>query len=76
MSSLHVDALLLISLLKRYEKSRVIGPLHTGGPAAVDYNGTHIATCVGEEVIVTRLSDGEKLHRLVTVSLYFLFFCS
>ncbi|KAH8120064.1 WD40 repeat-like protein [Phellopilus nigrolimitatus] len=47
-----------------YEKSRVVGPLHTGGPVAISSDGLHIVTCVGEEAVLTRLSDGQELRRI------------
>ena len=52
----------------RYEKSREIGPLHTGGPVTVSYDGSHIVTCVEEIVVLTRISDGEQICRYVSVS--------
>lgn len=44
-----------------YEKARAIGPLHTGGPVSVSEDGSHIFTCVGEQVVLTRVVDGYEL---------------
>lgn len=46
----------------------MIGPLHTGGPVTVTTDGLHIVTCVGEEAVLTRLSDGQELRRFTAVS--------
>ncbi|OCB85639.1 WD40 repeat-like protein [Sanghuangporus baumii] len=52
----------------RYEKARVIGPLHTGGPVALASDGRHVITCVGDEALLTRLSDGTELRRFIADS--------
>lgn len=51
-----------------FTKARVIAPLHTGGPVAVTSDEAHLATCVGDEVVLTRLKDGQVLSRLPCVS--------
>ncbi|EJD03826.1 WD40 repeat-like protein [Fomitiporia mediterranea MF3/22] len=51
-----------------YEQSKVIGPLYTGGPVALASDGLHIISCVGEEALLTRLSDGQELRRFITDS--------
>lgn len=56
-----------ISSFHRFEKSRVIGPLHTGGPLAVTPDGLQIVTCVGEEVVLTRVEDGVQICRFAGV---------
>ncbi|KAI5121299.1 hypothetical protein M0805_003768 [Coniferiporia weirii] len=55
-------------LKTHYEKSRVIGPLHTGGPVAITQDGLYIVTCVAEEAVLTRLSDGLEIRRFVADS--------
>ena len=51
-----------------YEKVRAIGPLHTGGPVSVSEDGSHILTCVGEQVVLTRVADGHELRKFNAVS--------
>ncbi|TFY75911.1 hypothetical protein EWM64_g8099, partial [Hericium alpestre] len=48
-----------------FKKARVIAPLHTGGPVAVTADGQRLVTCVGEEAILTDLSQGLEICRFV-----------
>ena len=47
-----------------YEAERVIQPVYTGGDAALDRDGQILATCLGEEALLTNLSTGELLARI------------
>ncbi|KAH6917021.1 U3 small nucleolar RNA-associated protein [Coprinopsis sp. MPI-PUGE-AT-0042] len=51
-------------LKKAFKKARTIAPLYTSGPAATTSDGGLLATCVGEEVIVTNVSTGGEWCRL------------
>ena len=50
-----------------YDRQRVIGPLHTGGPVGLTPDGTRVITCVGEQVVLTDIQSGRELCRLVGV---------
>ena len=45
----------------RFKKSRVIAPLHTGGPVALSSDGTRLFTCVDTEAHMTDASDGREM---------------
>ena len=55
----------------RFEKSRVIAPLHTSGPFTVSNDGSRLFTCVGEEAILTHVETGTEICRFKGVSYYF-----
>ncbi|KZO96248.1 WD40 repeat-like protein [Calocera viscosa TUFC12733] len=44
-----------------FKKSRVLGPLHTGGPVALTADGSRIVTVVGEEARLTSVRTGEVI---------------
>ncbi|KZT57066.1 WD40 repeat-like protein [Calocera cornea HHB12733] len=44
-----------------YRKSRVVGPLHTGGPIALTADGGRLITVVGEEARLTAVQSGETV---------------
>ncbi|TFK30941.1 U3 small nucleolar RNA-associated protein [Coprinopsis marcescibilis] len=50
-------------LKKAFKKARVIAPLYTSGPVALTSDGKLLATCVGEEVVLTDISTGGELCR-------------
>ena len=52
------------SLTTTFEPERVIQPIYTGGDVALDRTGHILATCLGEEVIITELSTGDFLARI------------
>jgi len=52
-----------------FEPSRVIQPIYTGGAVATSDNGKVLATCLGEEVLLTDLTTGAHLARIEGVSL-------
>lgn len=51
-----------------FEPERVIQPIYTGGGVALDRNGQILATCLGEDVVLTDLHNGEQLARVEGVS--------
>ena len=61
------------TISRSFERKKVIGPLHTGGPVALASDGQHVITCVGEEALLTRLGDGTELCRFLAVRKYFLY---
>ena len=54
-----------------FEPSRVIQPIYTGGSVALSENGRMLATCLGEEALLTHLGTGEHLARTEGVSAYY-----
>ena len=50
-----------------FKKGRVIAPLYTGGPVSVSHDGRMLATCVGEEAILTDLEEGRQIARFAGV---------
>ena len=51
-----------------YEVDRVIQPIYTGGAVGLDGRGRILATCLGEEAVLTDLKNGESLARVEGVS--------
>ena len=51
-----------------FEPSRVIQPIYTGGSVALSEDGKILATCVGDEALLTNLDTGEHLARIEGVS--------
>ena len=51
-----------------FEPSRVIQPIYTGGSVALSEDGKLLATCLGEEALLTHLETGEHLARIEGVS--------
>lgn len=51
-----------------FEPSRVIQPIYTGGSVALSEDGRVLATCVGEDALLTDLSTGAQLARVEGVS--------
>lgn len=47
-----------------YEAEKVIQPMYTGGDVALDSEGKILATCLGEEALLTDLSTGDTLARI------------
>jgi U3 small nucleolar RNA-associated protein 13 len=47
-----------------FEPEKVIQPIYTGGDVSVDSRGRILASCLGEEAILTDLVSGETLARL------------
>lgn len=51
-----------------FEASRVIQPIYTGGAVALSSDGRVLATCLGEEALLTDLATGRHLARIEGVS--------
>ena len=51
-----------------FEPSRVIQPIYTGGSVAASNNGKILASCLGEEALLTNLNTGAHLARIEGVS--------
>lgn len=51
-----------------FEPSRVISPIYTGGSVALSEDGKILATCLGDEALLTDLDTGAHLARIEGVS--------
>lgn len=58
-----------IAVATTFEPERIIQPFYTGGDVVLDQHGRVLATCLGEEAILTDLSTGSLLARIEGVSL-------
>ncbi|KAF2759366.1 WD40 repeat-like protein [Pseudovirgaria hyperparasitica] len=47
-----------------YAQSRTIQPIYTGGSIDLNEEGSILATCLGEDVLITNLSSGQELARI------------
>lgn len=47
-----------------FEPERTIQPIYTGGDVVLDSKGRALATCLGEEALLTDLSTGKLLARI------------
>ena len=47
-----------------YDPERIIQPIYTGGDVALDREGRVLATCLGEEALLTDMGTGELLARI------------
>lgn len=47
-----------------YDAERTIQPIYTGGDVLLDRQGRILATCLGEEALLTDLGTGELLARI------------
>lgn len=52
------------SLSTTFEPERTIQPIYTGGSVALDYSGRLLASCLGEEALITDLNTGKELARI------------
>lgn len=52
------------SIATTFEPERTIQPIYTGGDVALDRKGRTLATCLGEEALLTDLSTGQLLARI------------
>ena len=57
-------------IITTYEPERVIQPIYTGGDVLLDREGRILATCLGEEALLTNLRTGELLARIEGVRRY------
>ena len=53
-----------VQIKTTYEPTRTIEPIYTGGDVSANSDGTLIATCVEEDVLVTDIRDGKPLCRI------------
>lgn len=51
-----------------FDPNRVIQPIYTGGSVALSNDGRTLATCLGEEALLTDLNTGAHLARIEGVS--------
>lgn len=51
-------------IITTYEPERTIQPIYTGGDVLLDREGRILATCLGEEALLTDLDTGELLARI------------
>lgn len=58
-----------ISSKTTFEPGRVISPLYTGGSVALSRDGRVLATCLGEDALLTDLVTGQRLAQIEGVSL-------
>ncbi|KAA6407489.1 MAG: WD40 repeat protein [Lasallia pustulata] len=52
------------STVTTFEAERTIQPIYTGGDVALDQEGRILATCLGEDALLTDLGTGEQLARI------------
>ncbi len=52
------------SIITTFEVEKVIQPIYTGGYVALDKSGRVLATCLGEEALITDLNNGDLLARV------------
>ena len=52
-----------------FDPERVIQPIYTGGSVALSEDGSLLATCLGEDVLLSDLNTGEHLARIEGVCL-------
>lgn len=52
-----------------FEPERTIQPIHTGEGVALDQTGRILATCLGEDALLTDLHTGKELARIEGVCL-------
>lgn len=51
-----------------FEPEQTIQPIYTGGDVALDRQGRILATCLGEDALITDLDTGKLLARIEGVS--------
>ena len=57
-------------IVTTYDPERTIQPIYTGGDVLLDREGRILATCLGEEALLTHLATGELLARIEGVCKY------
>ena len=62
-------------IITTYHPERVIQPIYTGGDVLLDREGRILATCLGEEALLTDLGTGELLARIEGVRRYHSQYC-
>ena len=56
------------ALKTTFEASQVIEPIYTGGDTALSQDGRLLASCLGEDVLITDPQSGQRLARIEGVS--------
>lgn len=56
-----------ISTITTFEPEHVIQPIYTGGDVSLDKTGHILATCLGEETVITDLRTGALIARVEAV---------
>lgn len=51
-------------IITTYDSERTIQPIYTGGDVLLGREGRILATCLGEEALLTDLHTGELLARI------------
>lgn len=51
-----------------FEPRRILQPIYTGGTVALSEDGKILATCLGEEALLSDLDTGRHLARIAGVS--------
>ena len=57
------------NMLTTFEPDQIIQPIYTGGDVALDRSGRVLATCLGDEAVLTDLDSGHTLARLEGVGM-------
>ena len=57
-----------MTVVTTFDPQRTIQPIFTGGDVALDLRGRVLATCLGEDALLTDLATGEVLARIDGVS--------
>ena len=52
-----------------YEAAKVIQPIYTGGDVDLSNDGQILATCLGEDALLTNLDSGQNVARIEGVSI-------
>ena len=52
-----------------FEPNKIIQPIYTGGSVALSQDGRVLASCLGEDVLLSDLTTGEHLARIEGVRL-------
>lgn len=53
-----------IAVKTTFEAEKVIQPIYTGGGVGLDGSGHVLATCLGEDALLTDIRTGEQLARI------------
>lgn len=62
-------------IITTYDPERIIQPIYTGGDVLLDREGRILATCLGEDALLTDLGTGELLARIEGVCRYHSRYC-
>lgn len=51
-------------IVTTFEAEQIIQPIYTGGDVSLDGEARILATCLGEDVVLTNLATGANLARI------------